>query len=137
VKKRKLALIAALLLSVVFLTFTMTVDFYLSQDVSLIRLIAIPWLYHNRKVSVRGFLVLNFEHSVLYLSEEDYLHNLANGVWIADNTGILSKSRKQFDKHYMLIEGKYDASYKPRSNVQNGAITDVQKVENLQVRDYD
>src|SRR5262245_41130308 len=60
----------------------------LAQDprqmlISLVQLIANPTVFDEKRVAVRGYVVLEFEHQVMYLSESDAKHLITrNGVWL-------------------------------------------------------
>jgi hypothetical protein len=79
----------------------------ISYNVSIIRLIASPEKYDGKRVTVRGFLKLEFEGDALYLHREDYERSLVtNSVGI-----ILSKSQikafRKYDRQYVVLSGVF------------------------------
>ncbi len=76
---------------------------------SLAALLASPQQYDRVRVRTIGFAVLEFEHSVLYLSEHD-AENLivTNAVWL--DLPPSTPGQKERNSHvYVLVEATYDA----------------------------
>ena len=80
------------------------------ERISLINLIATPEKYHNKWVSVHGYLVFEFEGHAIYLSELDYKHGLGkNSIWVNMEDSIINKPF--IDAHsykYAILRGQFD-----------------------------
>ena len=61
--------------------------------------------FHGERVRVAGFAVLEFEHHVLYLHQEDAKHSLLkNGLWL-DLHKATRNSSSNFNRRYVLVDG--------------------------------
>lgn len=77
-------------------------EFAQSESVSIINLIANPEKYYNKRVSIRGYYINDFEGTAIYLNREDYEHNIdQNSIFL-----ILNYSDFQFlHKEYITVDG--------------------------------
>lgn len=74
-------------------------------NAGIINLIATPERYDGRMVTVVGFLAIESEDARLYLSREDYLHNIMeNGIFIDANKEV-TRDIESKDLHYVQITG--------------------------------
>jgi hypothetical protein len=74
---------------------------------SLLKLIATPEKYHDKIVSVTGYLNVQFEGDALYLHKEDYDKHLhANSMWLRlTERQIKEVDSLKLNRRYVLIEG--------------------------------
>lgn len=64
------------------------------ESISIIQLIANGEKYENKLVRIIGFVRFEFEGNAVYLTQEDYEHDLtSNGLWISLSEDF-SKSQK-------------------------------------------
>src|SRR5688572_29982408 len=79
------------------------------RGVSLIQLIANPTSFDGRRVAVTGYVVLEFEHTAVYLHETDATYGIArNGLWLDVPVGGDSH-RARVHRRYVSIEGTFSA----------------------------
>lgn len=96
-----------------------------AQDVSIVQLIVNPEKYDGTRVVVRGFLVLEFEGSALYLHAEDFEHGIyRNGVWFAGD----SKANKPHARKHVSVEATFNAAKHGHLGLWAGTLEDVQRV---------
>ena len=94
--------------------------------VSVIQLIATPEKYDGKLVSVIGFLRLEHEGYLLYLSKQDYDNVvLADALWV-DATEDMGRRRGQLELRYVKIVGTFRAGHEKRNLFSPGGITDIQ-----------
>jgi hypothetical protein len=68
--------------------------------VSLIQIIANPTAFDQKRVAVKGYVVLEFEHQAVYLSEADAKHVITNnGLWLDVSDAIFS-NRARFHRRW-------------------------------------
>ncbi|WP_342332533.1 hypothetical protein [Pedobacter sp. FW305-3-2-15-E-R2A2] len=95
------------------------------KKVSIVRLIAAPDLYHKKTVQVKGFVNIDFEDCVIYLSKEDFEHGLyKNGISI-DLSKDEFKKLTGFDEQYVLLEGIFDKTNNGHMDNFSGSISHV------------
>ena len=93
--------------------------------VSVVQLLANPEKYDGQQISVIGFLRLEFDGDMLYLSSEDYQHSIPeNGLWVERNPGIMHESEK-LDSNYVLLVGVFKARPIGYARFAAGGITKV------------
>ncbi len=98
------------------------------DDVSLLRLIAMPQQFDGKFVRVIGFLRLEFEGTVLYLHEEDYKHGLfKNAVWV--NYPFNTPAAKAIDKKYVIMEGIFDAKNHGHMGLSSGELHTITRAD--------
>jgi hypothetical protein len=79
----------------------------IATSTSIINLVATPEKYDGKMVSVAGFLALERDDPRLYLSQEDYRHNIVqNGIFIQANKEVTSDIESK-DLHYVQIAGVF------------------------------
>lgn len=101
------------------------------KKVSIVRLIAAADLYHKKTVQVKGFVNIDFEDCVIYLSKEDFEHELyKNGIWI-DLSKDEFKKLSGFDEQYVRLEGVFDRTNNGHMDDFSGSITRVTDVRLL------
>ena len=97
--------------------------------VSVIQLIATPEKYDGKLVSVIGFLRLEHEGYLLYLSKQDYDNVvLADALWV-DATEDMGRRRGQLELRYVKIVGTFRAGHEKRNLFSPGGITDIQNCQ--------
>ena len=100
------------------------------EDVSLIRLIANPQAYDNKRVRITGFLDLQFEGNAVYLHREDFDHGLTkDALWIDVPTNINQSQIKAINDHYVICTGKFVASMHGHMGMFSGEMTDITRLQ--------
>ena len=95
------------------------------EQVSILQLIVTPERYDGKRVQVEGFLHLEFEGNVLYLSENDYIHHLhKNGLWVTRNSLINERFHK-LNSQYVIVIGIFDAANKGHMSMNSGSLKDI------------
>jgi len=98
-------------------------------NVSIVRLIATPEKYHERKVQVEGFMNLEFEGNAIYLHEEDYEKGLTkNGFWITFSGKLDRKEINKLNKGYVLIEGTFSKDRHGHMGLFGGEIYEITRI---------
>lgn len=101
----------------------------MAEDVSMVQLIATPEKFDGKFVRVFGFLWLEFEADSLYLHREDLVQGLTrNGVWV-HRTEAIERDGKKLNRHYVLIEGVFDAQDHGHMGLWGGAIKNITRIE--------
>jgi hypothetical protein len=89
------------------------------QFVSLLQLICNPEKYDGKLISVVGFLHLERGGDLLYHSEEDYKHGIAeNAVWIERNDEVSAKT-SAVDLKYVTVIGVFSFKTNPLARCRN------------------
>ncbi|MBP0011470.1 MULTISPECIES: hypothetical protein [unclassified Roseofilum] len=101
---------------------------------SALRIVSTPWLYHNRKVTVVGFLTIQFENNALYTSEESAKYPLTEAIWV-NITDEMKLKRDELNSSYVEITGTFNAIDHPfRSYV--GVIENIEEIWQLPPRPW-
>ena len=100
----------------------------MAENVSMVQLIATPEKFDGKFVRVIGFLNLEFEGDALYLHREDLVQSLDNCVWV-HRTDVMERDRKKLNRHYVMIEGNFDAQDHGHMGMFGGAIKDITRIE--------
>src|SRR5262249_41892746 len=97
--------------------------------VSLIQLIANPTEFDQKRVVVKGYVVLEFEDKSLYLSEADAKHGITrNSVWLNVSDAIYS-DRARFHQRYVLVEGTFISRRRGHLGLSSGEIENIGRFE--------
>jgi len=97
--------------------------------VSVIQLIATPEKFDGKLISVIGFLRLEHEGYLLYLSKNDYDNVvLANALWV-DATEDMGKNREKLELRYVKLVGTFRAGHEKRNLYSPGGITDIKNCQ--------
>jgi hypothetical protein len=97
--------------------------------VSLVQLIANPTAFDQKRVLVKGYVVMEFEDQQMYLSEADAKHSITrNGVWLAVNETIYA-NRARFHRRYVLVEGTFTARRRGHLGMSSGEIDNIVRSE--------
>jgi hypothetical protein len=98
------------------------------KSVSMIQLIANPEKYDNKLIRVKGFLLLEFERHVLYLSSLDYENAISENALQLRILDI--KQYTKGNKGYVLIEGIFNMhTYGRRGLMYSGSIEKIERLE--------
>ncbi|MCL5772915.1 MAG: hypothetical protein M1536_00850 [Firmicutes bacterium] len=98
--------------------------------VSLINLIATPEKFHGTKVRVKGFAVIRFETTAIYLSSNDFHHGITkNSVWLKIDKYKIGWDYKKYNKKYVLVEGIFDKNYDGHMGLSSGSIKQIERME--------
>lgn len=97
--------------------------------VSLILLIANPTAFDQKRVLVKGYVVLEFESQHMYLSEADAKHLITrNSVWLDVSEAVYAK-RTEFNRRYVLVEGTFNARRRGHLGLSSGEIGNIGRFE--------
>lgn len=98
-------------------------------NVSIVRLIATPEKYHERKVQVVAFINLEFEGDAIYLHKEDYEKGLTNnGFWVTFSSKLDKKEINELNKRYVLIEGTFVKDRHGHMGLFSGEIYEITRI---------
>jgi len=98
-------------------------------NVSIVRLIATPERYHERKVQVTGYMNLEFEGDAIYLHKEDYEKGLnKNGFWVTFSDKLDRKEIDKLNKGYVLIEGTFNKDRHGHMGLFGGEIYKITRI---------
>jgi len=97
--------------------------------VSIIALIGNPEKFDGKRIIVVGFLSLEFESDILYLSREDSERGIPkNGLWV-ERTKQMIRNIEQLDGRYVVIEGIFSSERKGHMSITSGGIFQVIRCE--------
>lgn len=104
------------------------------RAVSLIQLIANPSSFDGGRVVLTGYVVLEFEHTAVYLHEIDATYGIApNGLWLDVPVGSDSH-RARFHRRYVLIEGTFSAQRRGHRGAFSGTIENIGRFDVVEPR---
>lgn len=93
------------------------------EKVSIVALLGNPEKFDGRPVRVFGFYHGSFEHSAIYLAENDFRHRLhANGLWVAGQVP------DALNDQYVLLEGIFTAADRGHLGLWSGGICNLKRV---------
>ena len=99
--------------------------------VSLIQIIANPTAFDQKKVALKGYVVMAFEHQALYLSEADAKYVITkNGLWL-DVSDAIYANRARFHQRYVLVEGTFNARLRCHLSLFTGRIENIRRFDLL------
>jgi hypothetical protein len=124
--------LAAILLSFLLTLSTARADDGITpMDVSMIQLIANPEKFDGKTVVLTGFMNLEFEGNALYLHRDDFVYGqMKNGLGLTLSEG-LAKSVSRWTRHYVRVEGVFNAREAGHFGMYSGAIEQVTRVTGL------
>ena len=92
------------------------------ETVSIATLLGSPEKFHGRAVRVIGFYHGSFEHSAIYLAENDFRNRLSpNGFWVSHAVP------DDLNDQYILIEGIFSSVDRGHLGLWSGAICNVSR----------
>ena len=92
------------------------------ETVSIATLLGNPEKFHGRAVRVLGFYHGSFEHSAIYLAENDFRNRLRpNGLWVGNAVP------EDLNDQYILIEGIFSSFDRGHLGLWSGAICNVSR----------
>jgi len=93
--------------------------------VSIIELVSNPQNFDGRKVTIVGFLNLEFEGNAIYLHKNDYEYSIyKNGIWCDIDVAKYSK----FNKKHVWLEGTFNTKSKGHMGLWSGSIEKITRV---------
>jgi hypothetical protein len=96
--------------------------------VSVVNLLAQPRSFHGQRLQVTGYLALEGDATLLYLSEEAYKQwQFENAVYVLVDTSEAKKALKGSEAGWVEMEGVFDATEKGTSGCVPGGI-EVQRI---------
>jgi hypothetical protein len=102
----------------------------LIDEVSLIQLIANPKAYDGKTVRIIGFLHLEFEGSVIYLHNEDFVHGVSkNGLWIEIPSDMTKEQIDAVNDHYVICTARFIAKMHGHMGMNSGEVANVTRLE--------
>jgi hypothetical protein len=98
--------------------------------VSLVELIANPERFQGRRVSVRGYVRLEFEGNAVYLSKESYeSRSTRDALWLdAPAQSPLAKPGTKWGPGYASVLGRFDAFQRGHLGMYSGTITETTRI---------
>jgi hypothetical protein len=102
-------------------------------NVSLIQLIANPDKFHGKLVRIKGFLVVESEHSAIFMSLDDAeMQILANAISLGGELAGVEGSEETYGSgRWMLVEGIFKANEQGTGTQYGGLIDNLSRVEPL------
>ncbi len=99
------------------------------EDCSIINLISTPEKYHEKRVRIIGYVVLEFEHQAIYLSENYAKRHLTtNGIWIfLEDMNKSIQIPEKIEGGYYLIVGTFDKNMFGHGALYSGGITKIER----------
>ena len=94
---------------------------------SALRIVSVPWLYHGRKITVIGFLRIQFEGNVLYPSQEAAKYPLTEDIWV-DVTDEMKQRRDELNLNYVRITGTFNAMSYADTGLHAGTLEKIEKI---------
>ena len=94
---------------------------------SALRVVSSPWLYHGRKVTVVGFLRIQFEGDALYPFEESAKYPLTESIWV-DITDDIKLRRDELNLRYVQITGTFNAINHGHGGLFMGTIENIEEI---------
>ncbi len=111
-----------------------------NYNASIVQILAHRDRYHGNEVQIKGYLLVRFEGTAIYLSKEDADYGMTrNGFWVDFNKravpyeGIVGPT--QYDRKYVLIEGTFDKDRMGHMSAYQGTIKNVTRVYELTKND--
>lgn len=93
------------------------------ETVSIVALLGHPEKFNGRPVRIVGFYHGSFEHSAIYLAENDFNFRLrANGLWVAGQVP------DALNNQYVLMEGIFSAADRGHLGSWSGGLCNVRRV---------
>lgn len=100
------------------------------MDCSLINLVATPERYHEKRVRVIGYAVIEFEQHVLYLSETDADKTISrNGVWLSLDEKAPTGTLKGMNREYVIVVGIFDVNVRGHGAMNSGSIKQIERMD--------
>ena len=90
-------------------------------------LLANPEKYHNRQVTLVGFINLEFEGNALYMSENQFrLRASHDALWLdVAHMGI----KPPFQKGYVIVEGSFNGERRGHFGMFAGTLENIKRLE--------
>lgn len=106
-------------------------DLGISENTSLIRLIATPEKYDGKTIQVIGYLHLEFEGNAIYLHKEDYENGLSeNSFWVSFSKQITKqKNIMDFSDKYVIIIGTFKMDDKGHMGMFGGTLENIVRLD--------
>jgi len=103
----------------------------ISQNVSLVKLIANPDKYDGKRIQVIGYLNLEFEGTAIYLHKEDYLKSIyENSIWVNFSDKLTRKiNPKNWNKKYVLVIGTFSAKNTGHMGMFGGTLDNIVRLD--------
>jgi hypothetical protein len=110
-------------------------DLGISENTSLIRLIASPEKYDGKSIQVIGYLHLKFEGDALYLHKEDYENGLhENAFWVSFSKKIAERDLTKYNDKYAIIIGTFRLNDKGHMGLFAGTIDNIVRLDTWRER---
>ena len=96
------------------------------------RVIARPELYHAKRISLIGFMNLEFEGNALYHSESEYRHGQSSdALWLAVD-GL--KVKPPFARGWVIVEGTFNGEHRGHFGLFSGTLERITRMEAWKIR---
>ncbi|MFN7045674.1 MAG: hypothetical protein ACK4M1_10805 [Flavobacterium sp.] len=105
--------------------------------VSMMQLINTPEKYDGKKIEIRGYFIIAFEESVIYLNKTDYdIANTKNGIWLSVSKEFMKSQNIELPyKGYICIDGIFIKNKKNSTSSYSGTLKDIDYVSRIVSRE--
>lgn len=103
------------------------------EETSIIDVIANKEKYNEKKLKIKGYLVLEFENTALYLSKEDYNYKIRkNAIYVYVGQKFLKN--QEFPENwegegYVEIQGIYSIVFNGHWGMYSGSLIEIQDID--------
>ncbi len=98
--------------------------------VSIKELIDHPDKYDGKVVRVRGFLVLDFEGTAIYVKKSDYeKHNYKNSIWISLSGRDRGLLKNQCNNKFASIIGTFKSKKNGHFDLFSGSLVSIMRID--------
>ena len=96
----------------------------------MIALISNPQAYDKQRVSITGYMHLEFEGNCIYLHKDDFTQHIEkNGLWLEFKNRAAVDSIYKFSDNYVVIEGVFDSHALGHMSMNSGSIKQITSLE--------
>lgn len=104
------------------------------ENVSIIEVLANKELYHNKLITMKGYMDSQKEGRAIYLSKEDYQYGIRkNAIFIFISKEDLERFgiNRDWITGYIEIQGYFDSKRNGSYNYFNGSLMDIQNIQEI------
>jgi hypothetical protein len=97
-----------------------------------VRVIARPELYHGKRISLIGYMNLEFEGNAIYHSEEEYRHAQSqDAIWL-DVDGM--KPKPPLARGWVIVEGTFNGERRGHLGSYAGTLERITRLDAWRLR---
>lgn len=97
------------------------------EETSFYELLQHPDKYHQKKVRLRGYAILGFEHAAIYANKDEIQRE--KGFWLGNIIINIPRSPREDSERKVLIEGIVNKDRHGHMGLNAGEITDITRYE--------